>query len=133
MSNGRPPTPTIAALLVVLSGASFILGRLGPFQAIPFSGYPVERRRIHDPRPTHDAVRNDIVADLMERGAEIIPLEPVLGGTMGFYNAQDIHILNDRWVYALFEDGHYGGYILLEYTRNADGSLDWSVIAVEPF
>ena len=56
----------------------------------------------------------------------LIPYEGVLGGTMGFWR-DDFLILNDRWAYAYFEDGHIGGYLLLEYTV-VDDQVSWKVI-----
>jgi hypothetical protein len=65
--------------------------------------------------------------DLMKR-KNLIPYKGVLGGTMGFYDENNIHVLNRRWVYAHFEDGHIGGQILLEYDILKDGKINWKVI-----
>jgi hypothetical protein len=65
--------------------------------------------------------------DLKNR-QDLIPYEGVLGGTMGFYDDNQIHVLNYRWVYARFEDGHIGGEILLEYNISEDGTIKWKVI-----
>jgi len=68
----------------------------------------------------------DIVADLkMHR--ELIPYKGILGGTMGFYGDNDIHVLTNRWVFAYFQDGHISGYMLLRYDIN-NGSISWKVI-----
>lgn len=68
----------------------------------------------------------DIVADLkMHR--ELIPYKGVLGGTMGFYDNNDIHVLTDRWVFACFQDGHISGYMLLRYDIK-NGNISWEVI-----
>lgn len=69
--------------------------------------------------------------DLMKR-SDLIPLEGVLGGTTGFYDENRIHVLNYKWVYAHFEDGHIGGEILLEYGISEDGKINWKVIASYP-
>ena len=47
---------------------------------------------------------NAIKEDLMARN-DLIPFEPVMGGTMGFYSKEDIHLLEDNKVLAYFEDG----------------------------
>jgi len=69
--------------------------------------------------------------DLKER-KDLIPYKGVLGGTMGFYDKNRIHILNYKWVYAHFEDGHIGGEMLLEYDISEDGKINWKVIASFP-
>jgi hypothetical protein len=65
--------------------------------------------------------------DLMNR-EDLIPFEGRLGGTMGFYDSENIRILSDRWVYAQFDDGHVQGGMLLEYSVSADGEIRWRVI-----
>jgi hypothetical protein len=69
----------------------------------------------------------DIVSDLMKH-PELIPHKGVLGGTMGFYSEQNIKVLNSKWVLAQFEDGHIGGWMLLEYKVLKSGSISWKVI-----
>lgn len=68
----------------------------------------------------------DIVADLKIH-PELIPYKGVLGGTMGFFGDNDIHVLTNRWVFAYFEDGHNSGYMLLRYDTD-NGSITWEVI-----
>jgi hypothetical protein len=65
--------------------------------------------------------------DLIKRN-DLIPYTGVLGGTMGFYDENSIHVLNYKWIYAYFEDGHIGGEILLEYNILEDGRINWKVI-----
>ncbi len=66
--------------------------------------------------------------DLLERG-DLIPEDPVLGGTMGFYNREDIHIITDKWVLASYEDGHIGGYLLLEFEVQEDNTIEWKLVS----
>ncbi|HVJ47992.1 hypothetical protein [Desulfitobacterium sp.] len=68
----------------------------------------------------------EIVSDLRKH-SELIPYKGVLGGTMGFYNENAIHVLTDQWVLASFNDGHIGGYMLLKYDWN-DGEFSWKVM-----
>ncbi len=68
----------------------------------------------------------DIVLDLQSH-RELIPYEGSLGGTMGFYSDEHIHVLSDKWVFAYFEDGHSFGFMLLEYDIK-DGEIIWKVI-----
>lgn len=70
-----------------------------------------------------DFIKND----LMGRG-DIIKSEGVKGGTMGFYDSRNIYILNSKWVYAVYEDGHIQGSMLLEYSID-NGKIKWNKIA----
>jgi hypothetical protein len=69
----------------------------------------------------------DILSDLKNH-RELIPYEGVLGGTMRFYDKES-WILNDKWVFAYFEDGHIGGHMLLEYNVNENGKINWKRLA----
>ncbi|RPI73120.1 MAG: hypothetical protein EHM47_06755 [Ignavibacteriales bacterium] len=69
----------------------------------------------------------DIITDLTEH-TKLIPYEGVLGGTMRFYD-REIRILNSKWVFAYFEDGHIAGEMLLEYNVDNDGTINWKRIA----
>jgi hypothetical protein len=71
---------------------------------------------------------NDIVTDLKQNG-RLIPCQPSMGGKMNFYDAGKIWILTGKWVFAYFEDGHNGGYILLEYEIEPGGKIIWKVLA----
>ncbi|TVR74186.1 MAG: hypothetical protein EA408_03215 [Marinilabiliales bacterium] len=68
-------------------------------------------------------LREDLAA-----GQEIIGSASVLGGTMGFYFMDGIHILNKRWVFAYFEDGHLAGAMLLRYDIDNEGNISWKVL-----
>ena len=70
----------------------------------------------------------NIISDL-QKHPELIPYEGTLGGTMGFYFKKEIWVLNNKWVFAYFEDGHTSGYLLLEYTVTDDGRINWKRIA----
>jgi hypothetical protein len=78
----------------------------------------MQRRGIARPEP-------QLRRDLTEQ-PELIPHEPVLGGNM-YFVPEGIHILNDRWVLATFEDGHIRGQMLLEY-EVVHGNVVWQVI-----
>lgn len=70
----------------------------------------------------------NIISDL-QKHPELIPYEGTLGGTMGFYFKKEIWVLNNKWVFAYFEDGHTGGYLLLEYIVSDEGKISWERIA----
>jgi len=71
---------------------------------------------------------NDIVSDLKQH-REIIPFEATMGGTMNFYDRSKIRILTNKWVLAYVEDGHKGGYVLLEYQIAPGGKIIWKILA----
>ncbi len=74
---------------------------------------------------------SDPIRDLREDLAAapgIIGSPAVLGGTMGFYYMDGIHILNKRWVFAYFEDGHLAGAMLLSYEIGDEGEISWEVL-----
>jgi len=72
--------------------------------------------------PVHQ-LRTDLMAH-----RELIPFKGVHGGTMGFYHAEHIALLDDRWVYAWFDDGHMPGSCLLAYEVLPDTTIHWTVI-----
>lgn len=73
-----------------------------------------------------DPVKN-ITDDLLRR-SDLIQHQGIMGGTMGFYTAENIYILTPQWVFAYFEDGHIRGEMLLQYTVESNGTLTWEVI-----
>lgn len=70
----------------------------------------------------------DIISDLRQH-RELIPYKGSMGGTMNFYSESQIWILTKKWVLAYFEDGHNGGYLLLEYEVTKDGKIKWKNVA----
>ena len=69
----------------------------------------------------------EIISNLRKH-RELIPYKGILGGTMGFYDKKSIWILTNKWVLAYFEDGHIGGYLLLEYNIDHYGKINWNRI-----
>lgn len=55
---------------------------------------------------------------------EVIPLEAVLGGTMYFTRTA---ILDERWVYGAYEDGHVAGAALFQWSLR-EGRPVWAVV-----
>ncbi|MFP4366914.1 MAG: hypothetical protein ACLFQA_07450 [Bacteroidales bacterium] len=80
----------------------------------------LQKRGLNDPVKE---IRDDLVGN-----PDLISRSSVLGGRMDFYFRDGIHILNDRWVFAYFEDGHIDGALLLKYTIKENGSLAWEVL-----
>lgn len=64
--------------------------------------------------------------DLVNRD-DLIPVEGILGGTMRIYSTDQIRILPGRYVFAVFEDGHIQGNLILQYEVK-DGQISWKII-----
>ena len=74
---------------------------------------------------------NDIITDLMKH-PELIPYQGVVGGKMGFYSESDIFVISTRLVRASFDDGHTGGWMLLEYEVPGENEISWKVLESYP-
>ncbi len=96
------------------------LARLEKNLSTPLSASDLKIKDIEDPI-------GYLRKDLMSR-PDLIRYQGVLGGTMGFHDENNIHVLNHRWVYAKFDDGHIAGEMLLEYAISENGKIKWSVI-----
>lgn len=68
---------------------------------------------------------NNLKNDLFKR-TDLINLDGIMGGTMRIHNREDIIILNRKWAYALMEDGHIQGAMLLEYEVE-NGTIKWQI------
>ncbi len=58
---------------------------------------------------------------------ELLPVEGVLGGTMKWWPEYSV-VLNEKYVFGYFEDGHILGYALLKYSFDKDDNLKWQLI-----
>jgi len=65
----------------------------------------------------------ELIADLRSH-TELIPFDAVLGGTMFF---SLVFVLPGYHAFALFEDGHIGGPMLLRFEVK-DGAINWTVL-----
>ncbi len=92
------------------------------------SGLTLRDIKLFKEKGLSDPVK-EIIADLT-RHNELIPYKGVLGGTMRFYD-REIYVLNNKWVFAYFEDGHYGGQMLLNYDVSDSAGIKWTKIAAE--
>ncbi|HLR26686.1 MAG TPA: hypothetical protein VK112_12540 [Fodinibius sp.] len=66
------------------------------------------------------------IADALRERPGLIPLDPVLGGTMHFIH---IKVLGSQWVVAAYEDGHITGKTLYQYDLQDDGELTFTEVA----
>ncbi|MDP5276600.1 hypothetical protein [Chengkuizengella axinellae] len=65
-----------------------------------------------------------IIKDLYDH-PELIPFDGVFGGTMFFYKA---YVLNYKWVYAKFEDGHILGAGLYKFELDQHHNISWELV-----
>jgi hypothetical protein len=94
-------------------------------------GHPIKRYQVEELRRQG---LTDPIAQLiasLQSHREIIPHPGVLGGTMGFYYPENIHVLDSNWVFALFDDGHVAGRGIFAFTVLPDSSIAWKVVITE--
>lgn len=68
-----------------------------------------------------------IIRDLLSK-PELIPFDGRLGGSMGFYEEDNVYILSDSYVFARFTDGHVQGSMVLEYEMRPGNAISWRVL-----
>ncbi|MCA1799102.1 MAG: hypothetical protein LC632_06465 [Xanthomonadaceae bacterium] len=73
------------------------------------------------------AVPEPLLVALLRR-PDLIPIEPVLGGTF-YYLEDSVRVLSDRHLYVAVEDGHIAGHLLLEYRAASDGGYTFQVMS----
>ena len=66
------------------------------------------------------------VLDKLHEHPELIPKEPVLGGTMRFTS---VYFINDELIVAEYEDGHVMGKSIFRYQHDRRGNLKFEMIA----
>lgn len=82
------------------------------------TGLRLERMGIDD----YKSIEEDLLSK-----SELISIDGVLGGTMFF---TDVHLLNEKWVYATFEDGHIMGSGLYRFEVLSPTEIKWEEIEV---
>ena len=87
----------------------------------PLETDELERKGLSDPVM---ALKNDLLAH-----PELIPYEPIAGGTMRFTGPASIILLAGGYAHARFEDGHIGGTCILEYSVKPDATIEWKRVA----
>ncbi len=77
-------------------------------------------------QPSSHPLADDLARALLRR-PDLIPFEPVMGGT--FYFLEDsIQVLSERHVQVVAEDGHIRGEVLLSFAVGADGAYEFTVL-----
>ena len=62
--------------------------------------------------------------NLMENSS-LIPYKGIFGGIANFYSENKIYLLKNNVVVAYWEDGHIGGFVILQYKISANGNFEW--------
>ena len=70
---------------------------------------------------------DDIISDLGSR-EELMPFRGVFGARPSFYTEVRMYVLNARWAFASFNDGHNIGDRLYSYRVSDDGKISWSIL-----
>lgn len=97
------------------------LGWTSPVELFSWDIEAMKKKGLADPA-------NDVVSDLRQH-KDLIPYAGSMGGTMSFFDKSKIWVLTGKWVFAYFEDGHNGGYVLLEYEVRDGGEIVWKTVA----
>ena len=74
---------------------------------------------------THSSSPQKLIEDLIKQ-SELIPKKGVLGGTM-YWIENSAVVLNNRFVFCSYEDGHILGHALLSYEFNLEEEVIWKV------
>lgn len=75
-----------------------------------------------------DTIQNPetFIVESLKSKPQLIPESSVLGGTMRF---TDTEILNDRFIWAGYEDGHVAGQAIFQYKLNKTDSLSFKLVS----
>lgn len=75
----------------------------------------------------YDSIDNprEFIKNALREQPELIPLDPVLGGTMDYRN---IKILTEDWVIATYDDGHVQGKTIFRYNLRQDGRMEFTPV-----
>lgn len=75
-----------------------------------------------------DSIKNPeiFIVESLKRNNQIIPEKAVLGGKMRFV---DTEILNKKFIWAAYEDGHIAGEAIFKYKLNKANSIDFKLVS----
>ena len=71
--------------------------------------------------------QKNIIDDLGSR-EELMPFRGVFGARPSFYTEVRMYVLNGRWAFASFNDGHNRGDRLYSFRVSRDGTISWTVL-----
>lgn len=70
----------------------------------------------------------EFIKNQLRNQPERIPLSPEVGGTMAF---RKIDIISEKWLLAIYDDGHVQGKAIMEYELQPNGSVKYTVVATQ--
>ena len=78
-----------------------------------------------------DTIENpeEFIVNSLEQHPDLIPLSPVLGGTMEF---RQIKVLTGDWVLGIYDDGHVQGKSIFSYKIGPNGQLQFEHLLSSP-
>lgn len=74
---------------------------------------------------------SDLKNDLIQK-SDLIQFDGELDGTMRILSHNSIALLHGGWAYAVYEDGHISGGMLLEYSVH-QGVIEWKILQTKLF
>lgn len=66
------------------------------------------------------------ITEALKQQTDLIPLEPVLGGTMEF---RKVEVISEDWVLAIYDDGHVQGKSIFAYELQDNEEIEFTEIA----
>lgn len=70
----------------------------------------------------------EFIKNQLRNQPERIPLSPEVGGTMAF---RKIDIISEKWLLAIYDDGHVQGKAIMEYELQPNGSVKYTLVATQ--
>ncbi len=69
----------------------------------------------------------EIIRNSLMRNHDLIPNRNTPKGKL-YFQRSSISIITDNWVKACYEEGHFGGELLLEMDIDEKGRIEWTVL-----
>ncbi len=66
------------------------------------------------------------ITEALKQQKDLIPLDPVLGGTMEF---RQVQVITENWVLAVYDDGHVQGKSIFEYELQENNKITFKEVA----
>jgi hypothetical protein len=66
------------------------------------------------------------ITEALKQQKDLIPLDPVLGGTMEF---RQVQVITENWVLAIYDDGHVQGKSIFEYELKENNKVTFKEVA----
>lgn len=87
-------------------------------------GYPILWGRAFDDIEDPET----FITENLRQRPELIPLDAVLGGTMAF---RKVEVLSEKWVMAIYDDGHIQGQAIFQYRLLPDKKIEYELLEVD--